>query len=528
MKKRKLKLEFIIPITLICIIVILIASNKSIQEMLLTDEEEDSFVTRSYVEVADTTRYVEYISDSADVVKNIVYSETVDYNGKKIQLELDLYQPANDLEVNRPAIIWMHGGGLTNGNKDDNKFEQDLAIDFAKKGYVTIDINYRLRDKLTTNEESYAALMDGAIDAAQAFKWLQSNSETYGVDKNHIAFAGYSAGASIAINLCYSDITQYAIDPGSILGVVDLAGGNIYAGAVKKGYPACVIFHGTKDDNVPFNSSALFSANLSKHGVDNTFYQMENFTHDFTIGYDDISNKITMFLYKQLTNKDIICSDIPEKSYEYRKVEKRIATEPVYHAKQIELKIDGVLNEWTNSELITLNQIKDVGTSIPEQQDFSGTAMVGWNQQDPTRIYIAATITDDTIQDVNTAAAQWFNDDCVEMIFDLSKDNVASPLTKWVVGANGTDLSKLAKSDNTELKIVKSGTTYYYEMAIDLTKIEKDISEANTKLKLSTGTLIGFSIAYNDCEYNSREHQMGWTSGRSNDRASFGNVLFEE
>ena len=517
MKKEKLKYLCIVPIVFICIIVILVIKSKP---------DDSPVVVRSNMEVTDSSRYIEPIFDNVTAEKDIVYSEVANYKGEAVQLTLDVYQPENDTQVNRPAIIWIHGGGFTNGSKDASLFEKDLAVDFAKKGYVTVNINYRLRDSLGTSYDSYSALEDAVADAVAAYKWLQENSEAYGVDKNYIAFAGYSAGAATAINLCYSDFTKYGIDKSGVLGVVDMAGGYTYLGSIKKGDPACIIVQGTKDETAPFSNSIKLSEDLDKQGVNYVFYQLENFSHDLTLGYDDISNQITMFLYKQLTNKDITVTALPEKSYVYKKVDQRIANEPVYHAKQIELTLDGNLDEWGNSEIITLNQLKDVGTSLPSQDDFAGTAMVGWNEKDPKRVYIAAVITDDTIQDVNDAQDKWFNDDCVEIIYDLSKDNIAAPLTKWVVGATGNDLSKLANSANTQFKIVKKGSTYYYEMIMDITDIAKGVSDANTNFKITPSTIIGFSIAYNDCENNAREHQIGWTAGISSDRATFGNLQF--
>lgn len=456
--------------------------------------------------------------------KDILYLKTTAYNGKAVDLTLDVYQPANDTSVNRPAIIWIHGGGFTGGDKDISLFERDLAIDFAKKGYVTININYRLRSQ--DNIDYPSALNDAMTDATQAFKWLQENSDLYGVDKNHIAFAGYSAGATTVINLCYSNIERFGIDKNSLFGAIDVAGGDIYTSSCTKGAPACLIVHGTADETVAFSSSQKFVERLNKSSIYNVFYKIDNSGHNVTLGYDDISNQITMFLYKQLTGKEITITTKAEISYEYRKVEHRLELSPVYKAKQIDLKIDGKFDEWGDSEIMTFDQIKDVGTTLPDKQDFSGSLMVGWNQNDPTRVYIAATITDDTIQDSRPADGKWYEDDCFEIIYDLSKDNTASPLTKWVIGATGNDLSKLSDSKNTELKIVNQGKTNYYEMAIDITKINSGISDANTNFTILPETMIGFSIAYNDCENNERQHQIGWTAGRSTDRSTFGNLKF--
>ena len=48
-----------------------------------------------------------------------------------------------------------------------------------------------------------------------------------------------------------------------------------------------------------------------------------------------------------------------------------------YEAKQINLKIDGVLSEWGDSDVIVFDQLKDAGAALPDAKDFSGKAMVG-------------------------------------------------------------------------------------------------------------------------------------------------------
>ena len=58
-------------------------------------------------------------------------------------LLLDLYEPRGDRLARRPAIVWVHGGGFSTGDKRD-KLTRVLAKVFARRGYVTVSINYRL------------------------------------------------------------------------------------------------------------------------------------------------------------------------------------------------------------------------------------------------------------------------------------------------------------------------------------------------------------------------------------------------
>lgn len=170
--------------------------------------------------------------------------------------------------------------------------------------------------------------------------------------------------------------------------------------------------------------------------------------------------------------------------------------------------------------------MKDAGTSLPDDEDFWGTVKIGWNETTPGTLYIAASIVDDKIQDINPTDGKWYNDDCLEIVFDLSDNNVAEQLLKWVIGAEGENFSVLVDKSNTTVTITKTGNTRNYEIAIDLNNIDPSIRESKNTLVLEAGKTIGFSIAYNDCENGKREHPIGWTAGKSSDRTTLGNLIF--
>ena len=60
-----------------------------------------------------------------------------------VELDLDLYEPVGDVSERRPAVIWVHGGGFGAGSRHNPKIV-DLAETFARRGYVTAAISYRL------------------------------------------------------------------------------------------------------------------------------------------------------------------------------------------------------------------------------------------------------------------------------------------------------------------------------------------------------------------------------------------------
>ncbi len=192
------------------------------------------------------------------------------------------------------------------------------------------------------------------------------------------------------------------------------------------------------------------------------------------------------------------------------------ARDKQYVAKQINLNIDGVLNEWGSSNVIVFDQLKDAGAELPDPNDFSGTAMVGWNTADPDRIYFAVTITDSELQDIHPADDKFWEDDSMEFMFDFANDE---NLAQWNVAADGEELSNTAAADNTEHIVVNDGNQYIFEVAIDPNK-------AGFSFSAEDGKLIGLCVHYNDCENGIREHQVGWVAGSAWGAENFGDLIF--
>src|SRR5690242_19488897 len=71
------------------------------------------------------------------VVKDITY---VDGSSDPMH-KLDIYVPEGKLPA--PVLFWVHGGGLT-GDDRGTKDNSDVGLRFAREGYVTVVISYRL------------------------------------------------------------------------------------------------------------------------------------------------------------------------------------------------------------------------------------------------------------------------------------------------------------------------------------------------------------------------------------------------
>ena len=105
------------------------------------------------------------------------------------QQGLDVYSTGGS---NKPAIIFVHGGGWRVGDK--NQYE-GLGNQAAQRGYVAISINYRLGS---------AGAYYQYEDVMRALDAIRANAEKYGVDPSRMAILGDSAGGSLAMRVAAS------------------------------------------------------------------------------------------------------------------------------------------------------------------------------------------------------------------------------------------------------------------------------------------------------------------------------------
>ena len=108
---------------------------------------------------------------------------------------LDLANPENPRGVLRPAIVIIHGGGWSMGDKADDVYRR-MLLDYALQGYVTVSINYRL-----TQEAPFPACIE---DCKCAVRWLRAHAEELKVDPDRIGSYGHSAGAHLSMMLAVS------------------------------------------------------------------------------------------------------------------------------------------------------------------------------------------------------------------------------------------------------------------------------------------------------------------------------------
>ena len=236
------------------------------------------------------------VPESIGVKRDIIYKQLDSF-----ALKLDVYKLKN-LKTAAPVLIFIHGGGWSKGKKSDYL---PYLIDYAKKGYVTVTVSYRL---------SVIAPFPAAVeDVNSAVEWIRMHSGEYMINPDKIALIGGSAGGHLAMMHAYSDASDYKVQAVvNIYGPTDLTteharyrgeclkflgksydeAPDLYRAASPRTYissddPPTLIFHGTIDSLVPVSQSDSLQKWLDQAGVPNEYHRLKGWPHTM-----DLSQKV--------------------------------------------------------------------------------------------------------------------------------------------------------------------------------------------------------------------------------------------
>lgn len=135
---------------------------------VLTDRDRSLWVLNTAIKTV----------NARTVVADIAY-------GENSWQKLDVY-PALDDTTRAPVMIFIHGGGWYHGTKEQYFFAADA---FLRLGYVVVLPDYI---KHPASEARFPAHI---VDAAKAIKWVRTNIQRHGGDRDNIFLSGHSAGA---------------------------------------------------------------------------------------------------------------------------------------------------------------------------------------------------------------------------------------------------------------------------------------------------------------------------------------------
>ena len=137
--------------------------------------------------------------------KDIVVENNIEYaNPDDEHLMVNMARPKEG-KGPFPAILCIHGGGFRAGSRDGYN---GLIRDFAKRGYVTLTVSYRLAPRYKFPAAVY--------DVKAAVRWIRANARKYKVDPNRIGVTGGSAGGHLVQFLgVTADVPEFEGDEGN-------------------------------------------------------------------------------------------------------------------------------------------------------------------------------------------------------------------------------------------------------------------------------------------------------------------------
>jgi acetyl esterase/lipase len=259
-------------------------------------------------------------------------------------IQADVYRP-NDRLI-RPAILWIHGGALIFGRRDNIR-PRHLER-YLEAGFAVVSIDYRLAPE--------TKLIDILQDVRDAYNWIRAKGpEEFHINPDRIAVVGHSAGGYLTLTsgyrlqprpralvsfYGYGDITgswysqpdpfylkepavskekafevvgrkavsepsdedqrwhfylycrQQGLWPKEVAGHDPASEPRAFdpfcpARNVTKDYPPTLLLHGDKDTDVPFEQSEQMAGELKRYGVEYEFIRIPEGPHGFDSRFDD-------------------------------------------------------------------------------------------------------------------------------------------------------------------------------------------------------------------------------------------------
>jgi len=245
-------------------------------------------------------RYRDLVFPNVTTTSDVVYGSATNLSGQTITLRLDVYEPTGDTVTARPAIVWVHGGSFSSGDKTSPELV-DEANTFSRKGYLNVSINYRLEpggcSAGAPTNNCLLAIQEARADAQTAVRFLRTNAATYGVDTTRIAIGGSSAGAITALNVGFSSSEDPTAEVGA---AVSLSGAALLV-SINPGDAPSLLFHGTADVVVPYAWAVSTYNNALAQGLDSFLTSWTGAGHvPYVQHRTEILDQTTNFLWWEL------------------------------------------------------------------------------------------------------------------------------------------------------------------------------------------------------------------------------------
>ncbi len=279
-------------------------------QVVLAKTVAASDTSTSRVIAPDVTRQIQCGKTALRTTQGVIFSTPKLADGRERPLAMDVLAPAKG--GRRPLVVYITGGGFMISPRQS---ALDLRTYVAEAGFVVASIEYR------TVPEG-ATWRDGLADVKAAIRYLKAHADAYGIDPDHVAVWGESAGGYLASmagvtggeagfdlgdNLDQSSRVQAVVDKFGAADVTRLASDFDSAAQAASASPAnpifryiapaeapaaanpvshvdakdppFLLFHGSRDTLISPSQTLVLHQALRQAGVDSTRYVLEGAGH---------------------------------------------------------------------------------------------------------------------------------------------------------------------------------------------------------------------------------------------------------
>ncbi len=246
------------------------------------------FSSKTFAQGCDGFRYTNDISTTVSIT-TVQFGQNTTVAGNTQDLYMDIYTPDGDARTDRPVIVYAFGGSFIEGDRETVAF---FCETYAKRGYVTAAIDYRIYDlplfPLPDSLDMMEVVVMAVSDMKAAVRFLRKSADEgnpHGIDPENIIAGGISAGAIVALHSTYiseemANVPSFITDfvdlqggingntdlPGdshmeyssSIQGVINMSGALYRSNFIQEGAPPIVSTHSENDGTVPYGFGTAY------------------------------------------------------------------------------------------------------------------------------------------------------------------------------------------------------------------------------------------------------------------------------
>ena len=221
--------------------------------------------------------------------KDVLFYEGTEGVDDGVELRFDSFFPI-EKDGKLPVLIRIHGGSWANGDKGDANVMQQNTY-FANQGYAVFDIQYGLTtlssydlSPVPDHVRGPFSIDDQVRHIGLFTQYLAEHAEEYGLDLSTTFISGGSAGGHLATASAlamtegkykdwFSDelkvkglIPYYPANKGPALGGIPGTEELLWPEQlVSKDSPPALLFHGTHDTYVGYETAASFKETYAEH-----------------------------------------------------------------------------------------------------------------------------------------------------------------------------------------------------------------------------------------------------------------------